>query len=263
MTINRIAPKRIADTIVEQLETMILEGTLSPGERLPPERALAETFGVSRPSLREAIQRLVTRGLLRSRQGGGNFVTENLGASFSDPLVELLESRPDAHRDLLEFRRTLEADCAYYAALRATEVDRRNLADAWKALKTCYQKPAPGDVEAEGIADARFHMAIAEASHNLVLLHTMRGLFSMLKRNIVTNIGGMNARQAQTRQGLMDQHDALYTAIAEGRADDARAIAGSHIEFVQQAISEHTESERRRQRALRRESHSATGEKQA
>ncbi|NEU36631.1 GntR family transcriptional regulator, partial [bacterium LRH843] len=72
MPIGQIAPRRLADTIVEQLETMILEGALQPGERLPPERVLAERFGVSRPSLREAVQRLAARGLLKSRQGGGN-----------------------------------------------------------------------------------------------------------------------------------------------------------------------------------------------
>ncbi|MCP4063477.1 MAG: GntR family transcriptional regulator, partial [Gammaproteobacteria bacterium] len=63
MDVGQIAPRRLADTIVEQLETMILEGTLQPGERLPPERVLSEQFGVSRPSLREAIQRLTAKGL--------------------------------------------------------------------------------------------------------------------------------------------------------------------------------------------------------
>ncbi len=256
MPINQIAPKRLADTIVEQLENMILEGTLQPGQRLPPERALAEQFGVSRPSLREAIQRLTAKGLLNSRQGGGNFITENLGASFSDPLIKLLETHPEAHRDLLEFRRTLEADCAYYAALRATEVDREHLAQAWQALEACYQSPSDENMEQEGVADARFHLAIAEASHNAVLLHTMRSLFNMLKNNILTNINGMYSRATDIRQGLINQHLQLYSAIREGRAEDARGIAGEHIEFVQKAISEHTESERRRERALRRE---ATG----
>ena len=92
MDVGQIAPRRLADTIVEQLETMILEGTLQPGERLPPERVLSEQFGVSRPSLREAIQRLTAKGLLISRQGGGNYVTESLGGSFSDPLIPLLET---------------------------------------------------------------------------------------------------------------------------------------------------------------------------
>jgi GntR family transcriptional repressor for pyruvate dehydrogenase complex len=254
MPISHIPHKRLADTIVEQLETMILEGTLQPGQKLPPERLLAEQFGVSRPSLREAIHRLASRGLLTSRQGGGTFVTATLGTSFSDPLIPLLEKRPEAHRDLLEYRRTLETDCAYYAALRATEVDRDNLTQAWFVLKSCYENPSGLNLEAEGVADARFHMAIAEASHNLVMLHTMRNLFNMLKNNIVTNIGGMYSREAKTREGLIDQHQRLFDAIMEGRADDARAIAAEHISFVQQTISEHTESVRRRARAtLRRD----------
>ena len=97
-------------------------------------------------------------------------------------------------------------------------------------------------------------MAIAEASHNLVMLHTMRNLFNMLKNNIVTNIGGMYSKEAKTREGLIDQHQRLFDAIMEGRADDARRIAAEHISFVQQTISEHTESVRRQARAtLRRD----------
>ncbi|MBD3639794.1 MAG: GntR family transcriptional regulator [Marinobacter sp.] len=254
MAIGHIAPRRLADTIVEQLETMILEGTLQPGERLPPERVLAEQFGVSRPSLREAVQKLAAKGLLTSRQGGGNFVTENLGSSFSDPLISLLEDRPEAQRDLLEFRRTLEADCAYYAAQRATEVDREHLQTAYEELQACYEKNSERDVEAEGAADARFHLAIAEASHNVILLHTIRTLFNMLKSSVVTNIGGMYAREAETREGLKEQHRLLFSAIMQGRADDAREIAGTHIQYVQQVLSERSESHRRLERAIRRDS---------
>ena len=68
-----------------QLETLLLEGSFRPGDRLPPERQLAEQLGVSRPSLREAIQKLAARGLVMSRQGGGTFVTERLDAVFTEP----------------------------------------------------------------------------------------------------------------------------------------------------------------------------------
>ncbi|HEY9120906.1 MULTISPECIES: GntR family transcriptional regulator [Marinobacter] len=253
MAIGHIAPRRLADTIVEQLETMILEGTLQPGERLPPERVLAEQFGVSRPSLREAIQRLTAKGLLVSRQGGGNFVTESLGASFSDPLIPLLEARPEAQRDLLEFRRTLEADCAYYAAKRATEVDKAQLQKVYEELQGCYARDTDRDLEAEGVADARFHLAIAEASHNVILLHTIRTLFNMLKDHVVTNIGGMYAKEAETRLGLAEQHRLLFDAIMDGRAEDARELAGTHIEYVQQVLSERSENHRRLERAMRRD----------
>jgi Transcriptional regulators len=81
MGFDQIRQRRLSDDIVEQLEGMILEGTLKAGERLPAERALAEQFGVSRPSLREAIQKLAAKGLLVSRQGGGNYVVESLGTT--------------------------------------------------------------------------------------------------------------------------------------------------------------------------------------
>ncbi len=140
MEVGQVRQRRLSDDIVSQLETMILEGTLKAGERLPAERALAERFGVSRPSLREAIQKLAARGLLVSRQGGGNYVADSLGSTFSDPLLQLLESNPEAQRDLLEFRHTLEGSCAFYAAQRATELDRQRLREAFAALQDCYSR---------------------------------------------------------------------------------------------------------------------------
>ncbi|GLX13406.1 MULTISPECIES: GntR family transcriptional regulator [Pseudomonadaceae] len=253
MNFGPLRQRRLSDDIVERLEAMILEGTLKAGERLPAERVLAEQFGVSRPSLREAIQKLATKGLLSSRQGGGTYVCENLGSTFSDPLMHLLESSADAQRDLLEFRHTLEGSCAYYAALRATDVDRRRLTEAFERLQDCYGRAGEVTRAEEGVADANFHLAIAEASHNAVLLHTIRGLFDLLKRNVVTNIGGMYALRGETRGMLNAQHRALYEAIMQGRAEDARALSNQHIDYVQEVLADVVQQEAREQRAQRRQ----------
>ncbi|TRX74135.1 FCD domain-containing protein [Pseudomonas mangiferae] len=253
MGFDQIRQRRLSDDIVTQLEAMILEGTLKPGERLPAERALAEQFGVSRPSLREAIQKLVAKGLLVSRQGGGNYVAASLGASFSDPLLHLLEGSPEAQRDLLEFRHTLEGSCAYYAALRATPVDHQRLREAFEALQACYERQGEVTRAEEGAADARFHLAIAEASHNAVLLHTIRGLFDLLKRNVVTNIGGMYEQRSETRDMLLRQHRALFDAIIEGRAEEARVISQRHIDYVQEVLAEVQEEALRMARSQRRQ----------
>ncbi|QNH07722.1 FCD domain-containing protein [Pseudomonas sp. B11D7D] len=252
MEVGLVRQRRLSDDIVAQLETMILEGTLRAGERLPAERALAEQFGVSRPSLREAIQKLVAKGLLISRQGGGNYVAESLGSTFSDPLLQLLENKEDAQRDLLEFRHTLEGSCAYYAAKRATAIDRQRLSEAFEALQDCYARVGKVTRAEEGAADARFHLAIAEASHNAVLLHTIRGLFDLLKRNVVTNIGGMYAQREETRDMLICQHRALYEAIIEGRAEEARDLSNQHIDYVQEVLSEVQLEAQRVARAQRR-----------
>lgn len=252
MGFDQVRQRRLSDDIVEQLEGMILEGTLKSGERLPAERALAEQFGVSRPSLREAIQKLVAKGLLVSRQGGGNYVADSLGSTFSDPLLHLLENNPEAQRDLLEFRQTLEASCAYYAALRATEVDRERLTEAFDALQDCYARADEVSRQEEGAADARFHLAIAEASHNAVLLHTIRGLFDLLKRNVVTNIGGMYQQRTETRDMLISQHRDLYQAIIEGRAEQAREVSTRHLLYVQEVLEEVRQEVQRVARAERR-----------
>ena len=252
MGFDQVRQRRLSDDIVEQLERMILEGTLRAGERLPAERALAEQFGVSRPSLREAIQKLTAKGLLISRQGGGNYVVESLGSTFSDPLLHLLESSADAQRDLLEFRHTLEASCAYYAAIRATDVDRARLREAFDALQDCYARVDEVSRAEEGAADANFHLAIAEASHNAVLLHTIRGLFDLLRRNVVTKIGGMYKQRSETRDMLINQHRELYLAIIEGRADDAREVSSRHLLYVQEVLEEVRQQVQRTARAERR-----------
>lgn len=255
MEIGPVRQHRLSDHIVAQIETLILEGTLKAGERLPAERALAEQFGVSRPSLREAIQKLVAKGLLVSRQGGGTYVVDSLGSTFSDPLLQLLEKNPEAQRDLLELRHTLEGSCAYYAAQRATKVDHERLRLAFEALQDCYLRHDEVSRAEEGAADARFHMAIAEASHNAVLLHTVKGLFDLLKRNVVTNIGGMYAQRSETRKQLMAQHRELYEAIIGARAEEAREVSDRHIHYVQEVLAEVQQQARRLARSQRRQDH--------
>jgi len=245
--------RRLSDDIIERIETLILEGSFRAGERLPAERALAEEFGVSRPSLREAIQKLVARGLLISRHGGGTFVSESLGSSFRDPMIELLEHNPEAQRDLIEFRHTLEGSCAYYAALRATEPDRERLKTAFERVQDSYLRQGRISRAEEGRNDALFHLAIAEASHNAVLLHTIRGLFDLLKRNVVTNIGGMYALRDETRDMLMSQHRELYEAIMARRAVEAREVIHRHINYVQEVLAEGQQEAQRLARAQRRQ----------
>lgn len=252
MSFAHIQQRRLSDDIVAQLETMILDGALQAGARLPAERKLAEQFGVSRPSLREAIQKMVAKGLLVSRQGGGNYVSQEVGTTFSDPLLALLVEKHDAQKDLLEFRHTIEGACAYYAALRATPADHERLDAAFAQLEACYANTDNDCRAEEGLADAHFHLAIAEASHNVVLLHTIRGLFDLLRGNVVTNIGGMYNQRSETRTMLIEQHRALHQAIKTGQAEQARQLSNQHIEYVCEVLAEVDEEQLRVQRSERR-----------
>ncbi len=159
MAYSKIRQPKLSDVIEQQLEFLILEGTLRPGEKLPPERELAKQFDVSRPSLREAIQRLEAKGLLLRRQGGGTFVQSSLWQSFSDPLVELLSDHPESQFDLLETRHALEGIAAYYAALRSTDEDKDRIRELHHAIELAQES---GDLDAESEAVLQYQIAVTD-----------------------------------------------------------------------------------------------------
>lgn len=245
---RRVKQHKLSDFIVEQLESMILEGSLKPGDKLPPERELARQFEVSRPSLREAIQKLETKGLLQSRQGGGNYIAERLGGSLTDPLLDLLHSHPEFHYDLLEFRHALEGIAAYYAACRGTETDREIIRCRFDELQRLHEA---GDHRHEAEADLRFHLSIAEAAHNVVLLHVMRRLFDVLQKSIVSSLEQLYTRE-QVRDVIPQQHRALRDAVLSRDGDAAREAAHDHIAFVEETLLELGREQTRVQRSLRR-----------
>ncbi len=224
----------LVERITTQLERNIVEGVYRPGDRLPPERVLAGKMEVSRPSLRSALKVLAAKGILRSRQGGGHYVTDSLTRSMTDPLLEMLGQHPDVRDDVLEFRYLLEGACAYYAALRASDADRENLERSFAVLEESMME---GDKDKESQADLAFHLAIAEASHNIILLHTMRGMFSLLRNNIHTNIGALYASDT-TEVDLYKQHQNILDAILAGDASKARSAAEYHMLYVQNNLQE-------------------------
>ncbi len=248
MVYKRVKQPKISDVIMQQLETMILEGTLKPGQKLPPERELAVQFEVSRPSLREAVQKLAARGLLESRQGGGTYVAKELGNSLSDPLLELFKSHPESQYDLLEFRHALEGVSAYYAALRSTPADKEAIRALYDQLQQHHdEKHFDKEVE----ADVEFHLAIAAATHNVVLLHMMRALFTLLRQHIWDNLEQVYPKP-EIRSRIHEQHHRLLQAILEGDPDAARQAAHAHLAFVEDALLQQGKENTRLERALRR-----------
>jgi GntR family transcriptional repressor for pyruvate dehydrogenase complex len=248
---GRVKQPKISDIIMKELESMIVEGSFTAGQKLPAERELAARFDVSRPSLREAIQKLIARGVLFSRHGGGTYVSEQLGSSFADPLQDLLCAHDEFLYDQLEFRDALESLAAYYAALRSTDADKTKLTQCFTQLVEANQNQA---FALEAKLDVEFHMIIAEAAHNVVLLHTLRSLHAMLAKSISSNLKNLFEKKA-ARQRVMEQHTHLYQAIMEGKAEEARAAAHTHLVFVEDNLLKMRQEETRIQRSLRRNEH--------
>lgn len=245
---SKLQVPRVSDAVATTLEQRILEGSLKPGDRLPAERELAAELGVSRPSLREAIQKLASKGLLRSQQGGGTYVTGALQASFVDPWQAMVGSYPNLREDVLELRRTVEGQAAEWAAERATDADLLRLTQAFERLQEAADLP---EIATRAAADIAFHQAIGEAAHNALIAHLSAALLRLMRDSIELNLGELKDVAAAGRL-LASQHAALYSAICERKPQAARAAAETHIDFVRETLAQTLRSVARRETAERR-----------
>ena len=224
---------RLSDAVVAQIEALIVQGILRPGERLPGERELAERMGVSRPSLREALARMQADGLLVTRPGSGVSVADVLGSAFSPALVQLMARHPRAADDYLTFRKDLEGLAAERAATAAGETDLAVLDRIVQAMRHAHASPDP---QAEAALDADFHMAIVEASHNLIALHMMRAMQDLLRQGMLFNRPRIFA-SPELRDRLLDQHIGINDALQSRDGPRARAALEEHLDLVARTLS--------------------------
>ncbi|WP_010115088.1 transcriptional regulator LldR [Acinetobacter sp. P8-3-8] len=242
---------KVSDKVVQNLRMLIEEKNMQVGERLPAERKLCEQLGVSRSSLREAISQLTSMGMLVSKVGAGTFL-QQLPVNWSqyqivEPLSNLIDEDPAYRFDVQEARTILEGGSAWYAAKRATKEDIEKIRYYYDQI-TYFQ--SLGDDDQASKADAKFHLSIAEASHNLVLIQMMRGLFDLLQFNVVLGRRKVYS-EARRFDQLHDQHFQVMDAIERHDPDAARDAVCGHIEFVVQQVRMIDEEEARRQRASR------------
>lgn len=236
------------DELYQFYEAAIIEGSLRSGTRLPAERELAQRFNLSRTSVREVLQRLKAKDWIVSKRGGGHYVSAQLQQDLAEPMLKILSNNPDAHFDLLEFRHSIEGDCAYNAALRANTLDLDALSESYRHLEKVYRA---NDIEAQAEADAAFHLAIAEASHNLIFLHLMKSLFSVLRSNMLSSIVSMFDNDI-SREALMSQHSAIYDAIIHRQPSTAKEAAHKHIRYVEELLQNLAREQHRQERSERR-----------
>ena len=210
---------------MSQIEALLDKGELRPGDQLPPERALAEQFQVSRASVREALRSLELLGIVETRAGGGTFVRRTVPEDLARPLSNLI-ARGHTVADVIEVRGLLEPAIAAAAAKRITPgelAELRTILDAQRA------KIGNGEPYAE--EDTRFHELIGHAARN-ELLTTMLGVIWDVLRS-------SREQWLQTNQrahASIDAHRRILTALETGDADAAHAAAAEHIRAVGEGI---------------------------
>jgi len=231
MSLNRAG---LARQIAEALRTAILDGTLSVDERLPTETDLAARFGVSRPTIREALKRLAAQNLIRSRRGptGGTFVNR-IGQTEAREtlrgLVTLMVGMDSVTlTDVAEARAELERVCARLAATRRSDVDLA----AMQAALDEQRDPALSD-EGFCAADVRFHRAVVEAAHNAMLGFQMVGVVEALQPvlNMIIN-------RVRARGRIIAAHEAILSAIRDGDAAAADAAMAGLTAYVAERAGE-------------------------
>ncbi|HJZ86741.1 MAG TPA: FadR/GntR family transcriptional regulator [Polyangia bacterium] len=225
--LQRVEKQRIAEEIVEQLRSLILQGTYTPGDKLPPERKLAEQLGVNRASLREAIKKLEHMGLVKTRQGDGTRVLDWMQTAGLELVRHLVErGSPDILHDVLEFRTIYGREVARLSAQRASPQDLARL-DA-------LAEQASKDVAPEELLrlDLEFYVALAEAARNQVfklLINTIRGAVSAY---------GKFFAQFQISPAEVRKHQkALLKALRDRDPDAAVRAAESYLMRAEQLLA--------------------------
>jgi GntR family transcriptional regulator, transcriptional repressor for pyruvate dehydrogenase complex len=224
--LRAIKKTRIYEEVVLQIHELIRDGKFKAGDQLPSERELAETFHVSRTSVREALRALETQGLVVSRTGMGNFVADLPIESLVAPLAKMLVEEKDALADIFELRKLIEPQIASMAAERATVKDVEKMKRLLTKQREQVERGATG-VD----ADTELHFAIAQATQNQAIKKLVSGLLDVLSKSREESL-----QTEARRNASIESHRAIIVSIEAHDQTKAREAMRSHIEQVERSV---------------------------
>jgi len=214
---------RLYEQIVQQIEESILKGVLKAGDQLPAERELAQKFGVSRTAVREAVKALREKGLVEAYSGRGTFITDGTSHAIKQSLDLMMKiGQPEGSGQLAEVREILEPGIAALAAVRAEEQHLTSLSEAVAVMDQAKKDP---DAYIE--ADLDFHLALAEAASNPLILSLLDSIVGLLReqRIRIFNVEGGPERGQY-------HHKRILEAVRAHDPEKARASMQAHLKQV-------------------------------
>ena len=229
MEFREIAPVRLYESVIEQIMGLIKNNKLKPGDKLPPERELAERLSISRGSLREAFRVLESRGIIKSKPGGGRYIREIRKNGHNNTENIILSLEKSSILELLEAREIFEVKIVKLAAQRATAEDIELIE---MVLNKMNQKEELKD-EKKTESDTEFHLAIAGASHNFVFVNIIKLHLDLLKetREKTQQIPGR-------REKRWHEHQAILQAIKEHDSKRAGEAMLKHLKSIRKVVVE-------------------------
>jgi GntR family transcriptional repressor for pyruvate dehydrogenase complex len=221
-----IARRKTYELVAERLVGLIGEGALRPGDALATERELTRRFAVGRSSVREALRMLESQGVIRAASGSSFVVAEAanpLNASLR--LLFALDGQAGL-RDLFELRRILECEAAALAAERRTPADLAEMDTATERMAAALEETGSADGFID--ADLRFHLALAGATGNRLVVHSMHAVRDLLRRALLTVY-----QIPESPDSAVGEHRKIRDAIAAGDAARARDEMRGHLDRVE------------------------------
>lgn len=226
MEVQPVRKKSIYEEIVTQLRGMIDRGELKPGDKLPPERKLAELFSVSRGTVREAIRALSEQHLVESRQGAGTYVTDMDAERFATVFAGAILRGQPGLRDIFEVRKLLEPRIAALAARNRSSVHVRRM----EAVLAAQSSALTAGKSGEGL-DQQLHGLLAEASGNKILLALIESLHDELSESRVEGLQSPSRQQAS-----LAAHRAVVSAVRNSQEDSAHDEMRKHLEEIERIV---------------------------
>ena len=215
---------KVYEQVIEQIKTMIISGNLQKGDKLPSERELGDQLKVSRTSIREALRALEIVGLIKCKQGEGNFIRDNFDNSLFEPLSLVFMLERSNKEDIIEVRRIIEVEAAALAAKRITK-------DQLKRLEyIIYEFKNSEDEKILVNLDKNFHYEIAQASNNFILLNIINSCSTLID-SLIKNARYKIMKNVENKKELVDQHEKIYLALKEKDSELASKLMKEHLEF--------------------------------
>jgi len=227
---SKVKTKKVYMKIVEQIRDLIKEGRLKPGDKLPSEQILAEKFGTSRPSVREALSALEILGITESRGGKGNFIKDNLDTPLYEQKYKELE-KEESPFEILEARKAVETEIVDLAAKKATREDIVSIRESLDKMKSAMTN-IPRIME----FDREFHINIAKAAHNSLLFSMMIYLSDLLTEKLWTNLKEKSWAIPGRPQEYLEEHIGIFNAIKNKDSKDARKRMYDHLASVEKDL---------------------------
>ncbi len=223
---KKIRSERLSEKIAEQLRKAISEGKFKVGEKLPSQPDLAELMGVSRPSIREAINLLELQGMIEIVKGGGTVVKNMAAQEIKSPIEAILGADKEKIMELTEVRALLEVWSAKRAAGNRTEDELQQILSLIEEMEKDFET---GSIHYE--LDAKFHKEIAGATHNTILTHLIGSVFDLIRESIKFHREQMfTGRKDQEK--ILVHHRKVYEAIRDQDPERAEAAMYEHLQFV-------------------------------